>query len=147
MTDLKKYWKEIVIVVLLAGLVFGSNQYESLKEEYQLQLTENTKLKENTTIVEKITEVRPDGTRIVIDRNTDTQKEIDKQTEKVEVARVEKVSKKNYSISVHTPIQINPTLQDLSITAGIRLFHTPIWGEIGYQTKDNEITAGLRLEF
>lgn len=157
---MRKYWKEITIVILLAILVWGNSQYDEVHEELRTSMVAISKLKEtNTTkenvrIVEKIVEVTKDGTTKTTERTTDTDTEevTEKKQEDVSVEAEEKIvekkeTKKNFAVTISTPILLDNDISDIEITAGTRILNSSFWIEGGYDLRHKEVSVGLRLEF
>ena len=157
---MRKYWKEITIVTLLALLFWGNRQYDEVTEELRTASETITKLnkqvneKVDTVVVEKIVEVDKDGTTRTIDRVTDTSKETDieiveeeKEIEIEEKIVEKKATKKNFAVTISTPLSIDPQVTDFEITAGTRLLNSNFWLEGGYDLKHEEIKVGVRFEF
>ncbi len=143
-----KYWKEITIAVLLAILVFANNQYDEVQKQLDIEITKNSKVRVDTVTVEKIVEVRKDGTKVIIDRTVDTKKEATEEVKEVEkLVEIKKDTKNYYSVGLSHPVTSKFDVRLLEVEAGMRIFKTDLWGTVGYQQDNNIVTLGVRYEF
>lgn len=155
-----KYWKEIVIVILLGLLVFSQNERQELVEEITTKTTEVSNLqkqikeKSNVEVVERIVIQKKDGTVITKDKSTVKKTEV--KTEVAETKKIESIedvkrvitNKSKWSVGVSYPVLSRDfSAEDFSVQAGTRIFSTPFWLEAGYNNRNGDVSIGVKFEF
>lgn len=136
-----KFWREILLGIAIAAAIFFY-QYPFNCPAPEIKTVVKTEEKIVTKVVEKIKEIRPDGTVIEKEVTTDTKKNAkvsDKKTDKGSTSPTEK-----YSVGVSIK---NLDYKDLLIDVGARLGDTPFEATAGYETKDKAFLLGIRVRF
>lgn len=134
-----KFWRELIILTLVGVAAF---LYMSPAPEAVTKVEVKTVERVVTKVVEKVKEIRPDGTviekEVVTDKKEDT-KLTDKNTAKVIPQRADK-----YSVGVAVR---NLDYKDLLIDVGARLGDTPFEAVVGFEPLPKTVTLGVRVRF
>lgn len=131
-----KFWRETLIVTLVGLAVFLYN-YPLGCPAPEVKVVTKTQEVVVTKVVEKIKEIKPDGTVI--------EKVITKdETKDTKGTKVAEKSKAKYSVGV----QIRDLdYKDLIVGAGARLGDSPFWATAGYEVKGKNVLLGVKVEF
>lgn len=136
-----KFWRETVILGLLALAVFLYNFPQNCPTP-EVKIVTKTEEVVVTKVVEKIKEIKPDGTVIEKEITKDEKKDSkvsDKKTDKVVVA-----SKPKYEAAVAIR---DLDYKDLVVGVGARLGDSPFWATAGYEVKTKSALIGIKVEF
>lgn len=147
MQVLLKYYRELLIVVLVASLYFTYNKYTEVSSTNNELTTKLANVNTDIQIVEKIVEIRPDGTKIVTeketkDKSTETVAESSEKTE----TETKIASKSRYSLEVLHPVNAFDA-NKIQIGVGARIGDLPAFGTVHYNFENKDILLGIRLEF
>jgi hypothetical protein len=137
--QLLKYWRELIIVVISAAcaLLYYTRQPDCPPSQPAI-IVPVSKEEDTTTKVVKVT-TKPSGATIT--ETTETVKSI-KEKSKAVVIPNNKPHK--YSIGV----SVNPLdLKHFQVDVGARLGNLPAEAVLGYDTKDKDISVGVRINF
>lgn len=154
MVMLKKYWREALILVLIAACYF---EYSLPKPEPVTITKEQIVYKDRVvTVVKEVeahksrtkTVTKPDGTKIVTesheDRASDTKTADTTHEQQVNTTTESANTQYDYSIQITIKPQ-DPRAVKLDI--GARIGRLPVSGVVGYDFEHKEAQVGLRYEF
>lgn len=142
-----KYWKELLIVLLLGSTYVLAKLYNQKPKEIQVpvlteKIVEVEKIVERT--VTKVVTTLPDGTTIVKDETKDTAKDTSKDNSKQTMPVIVKSNPYRYSVGVSIR---DLDYKDFLVEAGIRFADTPLVATVGFDVKPRSFLLGVRYEF
>ncbi len=149
---IKQYWRELLIILLIAALAYTGNRFQEVSEVSGIQevsiIQLKQKLRESKKETESWEETKPDGSVIkhivIVESNTESETNSTTKRELERYKELLKKSKAMYQWGWTTPIGQALKFKRMSFDAGVRLFDLPVFGVIQY--KDG-ISAGIRLEW
>ncbi len=150
---IKQYWRELLIILLIAALAYTGNRFQEVSEVSGIQevsiIQLKQKLRESKKETESWEETKPDGSVIkhivIVESNTESETN---STTKRELARYKELLKKSkamYQWGWTTPLTETMKFKRMTFDAGIRLFDLPVFGVLQYNRGD--LMGGVRLEW
>lgn len=148
LSSILKHWRFILGGLVLAG-VFGAGWW--LRPLPPPVTIERERLRQEIVEKIRIVEKKPDGTIIerIEERKIDQRKDTDSVRPTPQIARIQ-AGKYSLGIQGHIPTKYPGDLSRMTYTAllGYRpMEKLPVWTEMGYNWKRQEITLGFRIEF
>lgn len=151
MLNVIKFWREILIVLLMLSTYVLGNLYRKKPTKVQVpvlveKVVEVEKIVERT--VTKVVTTLPDGTTIVKDETKDTAKDTSKDNSKQTTPVVVKLNPYRYSAGLLVKFDYNDNdKKHYVLDVGARLADSPIVAVLSYDITPKTFALGVRYEF